>query len=725
MIGPVGPQELDAFVRGSTLVESFAAYSLTTAHLSGRSGVERLTAVSSDLSLFSVLEAPAALGRIFRADDGLDVAVISTALWQRRFGSDPNLPGSTVTLNGRPFTIVGVMPEAFQFPYRAGSMMPGALPETRTDVWIPLPPLQESPTALRRGRMSVIARLKPGVTVEAASGELRVIAGQVEQQLASQARIGVRLQALDDVVVGSIRRSLWILFAAVGLVLVAACANVANLLLARMTVRLREVVTRSALGATPRRLASQFLAESLVLSLLGGILGALVARWSIAVLARIAAARIPRAHEIALDWQAFAFLLCVCVSIAFLFGMAPALAASRVDVQSMTRESGVQTTSAGRFARLRDGLVVLEVALAFVLAAGAATVVREMIRLQRIDNGMAVENVLTLHLTPRAPATDYAAIEAAVAAVPGVAGAGFTQLVPLQNWGWSADFSIKGRVYPERAVAGLRYVTPGYFRTLGIPALRGRTFTDGDDADAAKVIVINETLARKYFPGEDPVGLAMDRGLIVGVVRDVLGVGLDQPAESEIYYPAAQNVTMAPDIGMSLLVRTAGTPDRTAEAIRAAIRGVNPSLAVFNVRTMTQIVTDSLWEVRLYRSLMGAFAALALLLAAIGLHGVIAYNVTSRIREFAVRLALGADPAALTRLVVRRALMLVGTGLAGGLLCALAVTPLLSSLPVGAAAGPLVYAAIVAVLVAVALLASLVPAVRVARVNPANALRAE
>jgi putative ABC transport system permease protein len=724
--GPVGPEEREAFERQSTLFDSMATYALRTAHLTGPSGTERLTAVEADLSFFSVLDAPAVVGRPFRADDGPDVVVISSPLWKRRFDGDPTIPGRSITIDGRPVTILGVMPDAFQFPYSAGSMLPGTLPESRTDIWIPLPPLR--PTAsgpLRRGRGSVVGRLKPGATIEAAAAELRVIAAQVQQQLANpRARIGVRLEPLDDVVVGPVRRSLWMLFAAVGLVLAAACANVANLLLARMTVRIREVVTRAALGATRRRLACQFLAESLLLSLVGGAAGVLVARWGTGLLTRLAAARIPRTHEVALDWQAFVFLLLICVATAILFGLAPAVVATRVDVQSITRESGGHATMAGRWGRLRDALLILEVALAFVLAAGAATVVREMIRLQRVDSGMAIDNVLTLHLTPRAQARDYAAIEQRVAAVPGVAAAGFTQLVPLQNWGWAGDFSVKGRTFATRSIADLRYVTPGYFRTLGIPILRGRGFTERDDAEAQPVILVNDALARRYLPGEDPVGLAFDRGLVVGVVGNVRHEGLDRPAQPEIYYPAAQNVTMASDIGMALVVRTAAAADRPVDAIRAAVHDVDPKFAVFNVRTMAQVVSDSLWELRLYRWLIGVFATLALLLAAIGLHGVIAYNVTSRMREFAVRLALGADPADLTRLVVRRALWLAGAGLAGGVLAALAVAPSLQALPIGPA-GPVIYAAIGTLLVGVALLASIVPAMRVARVNPATALRHE
>jgi predicted permease len=726
LTGPVGP-ELEAYNQQSKLLESTAGYFQTTVHLAGPGGTERLRAVRADLTFFSVLDVSAQLGRTFRLDDGLDVAVIGGGLWERMFQRDPAIVGRHMTLDGRPFTIIGVMPDGFQFPYRAGSIVAAALTEARTGVWMPLPIVSRTPNGPpTRGRVSVVARLQPGVTIQAAASELKGIAAQVQRQLPDPlTRVGVRLERLDEVVVGQVRRSLWMLFGAVGLVLAAACANVANLLLARMSARIREIVTRAALGASRERLARQLLTESLLLSVLGGVGGVFLANWGTRLLTDVAARRIPRAHEVALDWQAFAFLLFVCVATAILFGLAPALAATRVDVHGITRESGGHATLGGRYGRLRDVLVVVEVALAFVLAVGAATVVREMVRLQRLDKGMAVENVLTMHMTPRASAQEYGAIEQRVSALPGVAAAGLTQFVPLQNWGWYGGFEIKGRTSQNRLSASLRYVTPGYFKTLGIRVLAGRSFTDRDDATTPMVVVINQALARRYFPGENPVGVALDRGVIVGVIADVLQVGLDQPSEPEIYYAAAQNVTTAPDIGMSLAVRTTIPPDRAGESIRAAIHDVNPNLAVFNVRTMTQVVSDSLWELRLYRWLIGLFAGLTLMLAAVGLHGVIAYNVTSRMPEFAVRLALGSDPGDLTRLVVRRALLLVGAGIVAGIVAAIAMTPLVRTLPIGTLTGPIAYGGVATALIVIALLASLVPALRVARVNPAAALRHE
>ena len=724
MRGPVGSLELDEYTKQSTLVEGFAGYARSTRHLSGTQP-ERLLAVETELTFFTLLGVDPIVGRTFGPGDPQDVAVISAPLWQRRFDSDRSVSGKTLVLDGRPFTVIGVMPATFQFPFSAGSMMPGALPESRTDLWIPLEPRASGSGALRRGRVDVLARLRPDVALDRASAELNVIAKRVETQHPEiRRRVAVRLAPLAEDVVRGISRSLWILFAAVGLVLAAACANVANLLLARMMVRTREVVTRASLGASRLRLVRQFLAESLLLSLAGGVLGLLIARWSTKLLVGIASAKIPRAHEIAFDWTAFGFLLLACVMTAVLFGLAPALAAARMDVHQVTKESAGHATMGRNYARTRDALVVIEVALAFVLAVGAALVVREVIRLQNVKSGMVTENVLTLHLTPRAPAGDYYAIEQRVAGLAGVQAAGFTQMVPLQNWGWEAIFAIRGRPFDNRSTAGLRYVTPGYFRALGIPVLRGRAFTERDSADAPHVIVINDALARRYFRDDDPIGRELiSRGTIVGVVGDVRQAGLDRPAEPELFYPAAQNVTMAPDTGMTLIVRTATPPEPLIEALRSAVRDVNPTLAIFNIRTMTQVVSDSLWELNLYRWLISLFAALTLTLAAIGLYGVMSYSVTSRMREFAVRLAVGSEPVQLTWLVLGSGARLASAGLGVGVLAALALTPSLRTLSVAFGGDATTYAAMAVLLLAVALAACIVPAIRVAGVNPASALR--
>jgi putative ABC transport system permease protein len=721
--GPVVATDLEAFAAESRLFDGFAGYDVGNRHVEGSAGLERLNIVVADPELFSVLGAQPIAGRTFRPDDGVDVAVISERLWRERFGRDPSALGKTITLNGQVFTIVGAMPEPFQFPYRAASLLRGALPESRTDVWVP----NRTTGQPRTGRLSLVARMKPGVSVERASAELQVIAARIEQRYAgSRIKVGARLVKLSDAVIGPVRRSLWLLFAAVGLVLAAACANVANLLLARMSVRSREVATRAALGAGRLRLARQFLAESLILGLAGGAAGAAIALWGTSLLVTLGQARIPRAHEIALDWQAFAFLLVACVLTAVLFGLAPALAAARMDVHGITKEAGRATIGRG-YRYVRDGLVAIEVALAFILAVGATLVIRELVRLENVNPGMTTENVVVLHMTPRAPAADYYAIEDRVSQIPGVQGAGFIQMVPLQNWGWEADFNVRGQppAPGQRRTTELRYVTPGHFRALGIPILRGRGLVTGDTVGAPPVILVNDALARRYFPNEDPVGRVLDRGTIVGVVGDVRNVHLDRPADPELYYPAAQNISMTSDIGMSLVVRTEGPPEPVIPALRAAVHAVTPNLAIFNVKMMEQVLADSLWDLRLYRWLIGLFAGLTLLLAAIGLYGVVSYSATARTREFAIRLALGSRTGALARLVLGRGLVLVGAGVGFGAFATYLLRSTMRSLPIAGGPDAATYGAISAALIAIALAACAVPALRAAAVDPVTALRHE
>jgi putative ABC transport system permease protein len=416
-------------------------------------------------------------------------------------------------------------------------------------------------------------------------------------------------------------------------------------------------------------------------------------------------------------------LFVACMVMASLFGVVAAYAASKAGSQ-LAKESG-HATMGRTYGRIRDGLVVAEVSLAFILAIGAALVAREAIRLRSVPTGIVPDNVLTLHLTPRAEAQDYYAIEQRVAALSRVRAAGFTQLVPLQNWGWEADFRVRGRAMPGRPIAGLRYVTPGYFRAIGIRIVRGREFSSHDDADAPRVIVVNEALVRRYLPNGDPIGVDLDRGTIVGVIGDVRQAGVDRPPEPEIFYPAAQNVTMASDIGMSLVVRTDGPPEAFVGQIRSAVREVNPRLAVFNVKTMNDVMADSMWELNLYRWLITMFATLALVLAAIGLFGVMSYTVTARIREFAVRLALGSNPAGLGRLVLRRGAWLTALGLILGAFVTEQLLMAFGALPIGGRPDLPIYVSVAALLLMLALAACLIPAIRVASVNPVTALRQE
>jgi putative ABC transport system permease protein len=546
----------------------------------------------------------------------------------------------------------------------------------------------------------------------------------------------VLLAPLSDVVVAaSVRRPLFILWGAVGLVLALACANVTNLSLVRMTLRSREVAVRTALGASPGRLVRQFLTESLLLSFAGGALGLALASWGMRRLIDLAGAQIPRAHEVSLDWRVFAFLFAVCALTGAVLGLIPAVIAVRADTQAVLQQSGGHSTMGVGQRRLRDGLVVAEVALAFALAIGATLLVRELIRLRRVETGMTTSNVVTFHLghrmTPRTDTRQYYEIADRVAALPGVRAAGFTQMLPLQNWGWSSnstDFKVRGRPDPQSPPfpIELRYVTPGYFSALGIRVLRGRGFTAADTRDAPRVILINETLARRSFRDEDPIGFDTTRGTIVGVVRDVRQVNLDRAARPEIYYPIAQNWSQVSDLGMSLVVSTANRAESIIDPVRSVVRLVNPDLAIFNVRTMDGVIEDWLSDFTLYVSLMMAFAVLALLLASTGTYGVISYIVTSRTREFAIRVALGADKRRVTRLVLRQAVLLTAIGLVIGAFGAVAATPVLQNLPITVRPPDVTTLVPVAALIgAVALVACLTPARRAANVDPMSTLRSE
>ena len=581
----------------------------------------------------------------------------------------------------------------------------------------------------------LVARLKPGATADAGTAEIAAVETlRRSQDPGAQRMERARVVPYSDSVLGPARRSLWMLFGAVALVLIAACVNVANLLLARTASRMQELATRAALGASRARLARQLMIESLLLALAGGLAGIVVARWTSRLLVAFGAQRVPRMDEVVFDWTVFAFLLIVCAVTALFFGVAPALAAGRVDVGIVAKEAGRATTGR-RYGRVRDALVVAEVALAFVLASGAALVVGEMERLRESDNGMAIEKVVTFHLgQPMTQGIElqYYDIASRVTQIPGVQAAGFTQVLPLQNWGWlswSSDFLIRG-ASPRREAPfqiELRYVTPGYFRALGIPVRAGRSIEASDTMQSPRVIMINATLARMSFGTADPVGVEMNRGRIIGVVGDVRQVQLDRPTVPEIYFPMAQNWSQVADLGMTLVVRTAGSPAGVVDAVRARVLDVNPRMAIFNVRTMEQVVSDSLWNLNLYRWLMGWFAALTLLLSAVGLYGVVSHSVSSRRREWAVRLALGSAPADVARIVIVRGISLAAIGVSAGIaLNVVAVRSLEAAFPALAAnAGNRTLAIVAVPILTIALAASWLPSMRAARIAPAAALRAE
>jgi putative ABC transport system permease protein len=697
--GPVVFQDFDQWRTQSRLFQGMIAYTSSARNFQGAGDPEQVATIAAERGLFVLLGVPAQLGRTFGDHDPLDVVVASYDFWKSTLREDPSALGRAITLDGQPFTLIGVMPPGFQFPYTSSS----------NGLWVPWEANAELRSHPNRRLDAVVARLKPGVRMEAAREEINAM-----ESPQKGARI-VRIRSLHDVVSGAARDSLLVLLGAVGMVLLVACLNVANLLLARTAARAREIAIRAAVGAGRLRLIRQFLTESLVLALAGGIAGLALGVLGSRLLLRLAAAQIPRASEIGFDWRVFAFLFAVCMATGIGFGIAPAIAASR------GLSTGLARHSVG--SALRDALVVAEVALAFVLLVGAGLLLRTFLNLQHTSPGLNPENVLTMHLVIPG-ASESMAIEQRVSQIPGVRAAGMISLLPLQDSGWSAGFTIAGR--PEVHETELRYVTPGYFRAMGIPLRRGREFSPHDDRSAPRVILINEVLARLYFPNQDPVGRALDRGAIVGVVGDVRQSALGVAATPEIYYPVSQNFAQIRRLGSTLVVRTAGPPEPLVAAIRAAVRELSPGQALFRVTTMQAVVDESLANPRLYAWLVGLFAAMATLLALAGIYGVIAYLVTLRTREFGIRMALGADTARMLWLVLSRGAWLTALGLAIGIAGAAALTRVLRGILYGVApTDSPTFAAVAFLLAAVALTACLAPARRAARVDPSTALRSE
>ena len=725
-----------AYRQDATSFEALAGYEVGARYLRDAMGAERVMTVRTERDFFAILGVPPMIGRTFDASDPPTVAVISEQFWRTRLGGQASVLGSTMVLDNEPFTIVGVMPEWFQYPYGAASLLPGVASRARTDLWM----LFSQPLIGRIGH--VVGRLKTDVAVAAAQSEMSVIARRLETVSPRNAGRGVRVTPLAEAVVApAMRRVLFLLFGAVGLVLALACANVANLFLARMASRSREVAIRAALGARRSRLIRQLLTESVVLSLAGGAIGLAFAWWGTSRLMLVAAPHIPRAADIGMDWRVFVFLFATCGLTGAGMGIAPAIFAARKDARAALQESGTHSTSSRGQRWLRDGLVVMEVAAALVLAIAAAMLVRELIRLRQTDSGMQTHNVVTFHLghrmVPRGEerpfdedVRPFLDIEDRVTQLPGVRAAGLTQLLPLQNWGWassSRDFRIRGET-PQTVEfpIELRFVTPGYFRAHGIRIVKGRGFGRSDTRDSPMVIVINETLARRYFGARDPIGAETTRGTIIGVVGDVRQAHLDRSTEPEVYTTIAQNWSQISDLGMTLVVSTHDRPEASIDAVRSIVRAINPNLAIFNIKTMDRVVAESLSGFTLYLSLIACFAALALVLAVSGTYGVISCVAMSRMREFAIRMALGADKARVMRLVVAQGVALAISGIVIGTLAAYFAAPLLRNFPITIRPPSVLTVVPVALALGlIAVAASAIPARRASRTDPMAVLRNE
>jgi putative ABC transport system permease protein len=713
-------------------LDHLEAFSVGSLNLQSNGEPERIPSVLATAGLFDMLGARPIQGRTFLPDEDQPgkphVVVISERLWRRRFGADPKLLGSSITLDGQAATVIGIMPASFQFP--AGSL-------TR-NLWMPLQFNEDQLKERGNHWMAVVGRLQAGITMAAADADMKQVAANIERQFPEQKGRSVWMRSMQDVLVGNLRPVLLILMGSVGFVLLIACANVANLLLARAASRTREVAVRAALGASRVRLIRQFLTESILLALAGGAVGVFLADAGIEALTKFAPGQIPHATSIHLDGTVFLFLAAVCLLAGIVFGIVPAFQSTGRDLQTGLREGGRSGSAGIRSAGLRNALVIGEFALALVLLIGAGLLMRTFLALNATNPGLVTEGVLTMSVSvpdekyPKysmwqrfySPALDR------IQALPGVRAAGIISLLPLQAWGWNGSFPIEGRPQEEpgkQPLAEFRQISPGYFRAMGIRILKGRALRREDSSTSPHVVLINDALAKRYFPGQDPLGQKINWNewrTIVGVVANTRQATLDREPMPELYFPATQ---LSESIsGMTFVISTSVEPSSVTHAVTAAIQSVDPSQPVFGVKTMTEVVSDSLSNQRLYAWLLGVFSALALILASAGIYSVMSYLVTQRTQEFGLRMALGASTNNVLRMVLRQALLLIGAGLAIGLVGAIAVTRVLTNFLFGVKPidGP-TFAGVSVVLTLVALAATYLPALRATRVDPVEALRHE
>jgi putative ABC transport system permease protein len=737
----VAPGDFLEWRKQSRTLEALAAMQNVHINLTGGPNghidPEELPAERVSANLFPLLGVQPVVGRAFRPEEDqpgrTNYALLSHSLWQRRFGGDPSIAGKAIRLRDESYTVVGVLPAGF-------SVLGSAV-----DVWVPLglDPHDVHVAGLRF--LTVIARMKPGVEIDRAQTEMNVIASRLEQANPALDR-GWRpsLFSLREELVGHVRRALLVLMAAVGCLLAMACVNVANLLLARGATRRKEIAIRTALGAGRGRIVAQLLAESVLLALAGGALGLALARGVVALVARLGPASIPRLAEASIDARLFLFALGVSVATGILFGIAPATQSSGADLNAALTEVGRGGTT-GRSGRMvRNALVAAEVALAVVVLISAGLLIRSFVRLRSTDPGFQPSGLLTLRVplaggrnaAPERRVVFFQQVAERVAALPGVRGVGAVNGLPLTGLGVGSGFAVDGRPAPapeQRPIALLRSVTSAYFRTMGIPLVAGRGFADSDTGQAPPVIMVNQTLARRFWPAGNALGgrLVVDQNNgrvaeIVGVVRDVKPEQIEGQDWPTIYNPYAQ----VPVTTMTMVVRTTGPkgapPLSLACTVEREVHQLDPDQPVADMRSMEDVVDRAIAGARFNTVLLGVFALIAFLLAAVGIYGVISYDVNERTHEIGIRVALGAQPGDVLKLVLGQGARLAGYGIAAGLAAAFALTRLMAALLYGVkATDAYTFAAIPVLLGAVALAASYLPSRRALALDPVTALRHE
>lgn len=710
--------------------EQIAAFVSGGVFLTTGDETERVRATAVSAEFFPLFRTNPISGRTLQADDmqpGREpVALISHALWQRRFGGTSDVLNSKVMVSGKSTTIVGIMPAGFTYP-------------NESEMWAPLP-LNPTSEARENRYVSVVTRIKPDVSMSQAQAEMDTINQRLAQNYVdTNSGWSVRLIELRERLVGELRTSLVILLAAVALVLLIACANVANLLLARAAYRQKEIALRTALGASRLRVVRQLLTESVFLSLVSGLLGFALSLWLIKLLIALIPPNSPRMNEIAIDLRVFAFTLGVTVLAGLLFGLFPALHTSRLNLNEMLKDSGHRGSETGGHNYAGSSLIVFEIALSFVLLAGAGLLIKSFIRLREIDPGFNADNVLVMRLSmppgkypqgePRGQI--YKQLVDSVKATPGVQSAGVVLSLPLGGDTFNVWRGVIREGRPatpdEQSNAQHHAISPDYFQTLQIPLKAGRFFTDQDNSQSTKVVIVNETMARALWPGESPIGRRFTVWRDEKFPREVVGVvgdtkpSLDKEAGHAMYVPYAQDPTWG---SLSLVVRTAGEPTAFAGSVREAIRAVDKAVPNYNLKTMNDVVSTSAAPRRVPMLLLSAFAGVAMLLAMLGIYGVTSYYVTQRTHEIGVRMALGAQIVDVLKLVLRRAMLLALIGIGIGVGAAVAVTRYLATLLFGVKPLDVItFGGVAVVLAAVVLVACLVPARRAAKIDPLEALR--
>lgn len=721
----------------NNVLEGLAAYTGGRVILSGDGEPEFVGGPRVSANFFSVLGVDPIIGRTFQAGEdqpnGPKVTVLDYGLWQKRFGGDPNVIGRAIAINGESYTIIGVLPSSFHFALRPN------------DLWLAYQPTQSQQTRRFMHGTKLIGRLKPGVDASQAQSELNVIAGRIEQEYNdSHAGTTMRLVPLQEEVIGNVRPILIVLLAAVGFVLLIACANVASLLLTRSLARQKEVAIRSALGASRWRVIRQLLTESILLSLFGGAAGLLIAHFGVpALVSALPQSQLdamPFLKTLSLDGGILAFSFALSLLTGLVFGLAPALQSSRLDLNEVLKEGG-RTMASGASQRLRSAMVVTEIALAVVLLVGAGLMMKSLLRLLQTNIGFKTDNLLTVMFV--LPPTRYTQdsqlintsqqLQERVQALPGVTNTGTVDILPV-NAGNTTRFYIDGDPIPapgKEIEANLRIVSDNYFSTLGVPLLGGRMFDDRDAPDKPGVVIIGKTIADRLFPGRDPVGRKLKYpsinspgDTIVGVVGDVKITGLDEAIRPVLYYPFRQSTSPF----MSLVVRTSADPTTLAASIRREIHNLEPDTAILGINSMDQMIaqTPASFMRRFPALLISIFAIVALLLASIGIYGVVSYSVSQQTHHIGVRMALGASPADILRMILREGIVLAIAGVGIGLVAAFGLMRLLRTLLFEVSANDAATFALVAgTLFVVALLACYLPARRATKVDPLVALRYE